>query len=629
MKIRNFVATIAAFGALFGFAALSQEVKPLTNQFYADYDWTRPEADFIKRKEMIPMRDGVKLCTIIVMKKGTMNGPILMSRTPYNARKTTARNVSQKITEILPVMDTEFVNDNYIRVYQDIRGRGCSEGDFIINRPIMGPLNDTKTDETTDTYDTIDWLVKNIKESNGKVGIIGSSYVGFTALVATLSPHPALKAAVPQSPMVDGWIGDDWFHNGAFRMNSFDFIPFISTDRGDNDDVPFGNGDEYLKYGAVWSAGDFAKKWGIDKYPIIQEWFKNPNYSKFWSLQAVDKWFANAQLKVPTMLVVGAWDQEDSYGATKMYEVLEPKDKNNDMVSLVIGPWRHSQVNYEARNLGALELKGDTAKEFRIKYLKPFFDYHLKGGKNPNTPPVLTYAVGADVWNHSQKWPIGKETKIYLNSNDTVSFEMPKNDGTVEYVSDPKKPIPFVKRPIYMRDANIWKPWLVSDQRFMTDRTDVAVFESAVLDKEVHIMGAPMVNLFASTTGTDGDFVVKLIDVYPDEDTYDPEMAGYQLPVGLEIFRGRYVDSFEKPRALKAGIVENFKFGLPNVDYVFKPGHKIMVQVQSTLFPLYDRNPQKYVENIFFAKPEDYQKATIKIHTGPKTPTSISLPIVD
>ena len=573
-------------------AQTTPAITPMTPEMLGEYNLIRPEADFIRRVIMVPMRDGTKLFTVVVMKKGTRNAPILLSRTPYNADKATSRRGSQSITQILPVMDTEFVNDNYIRVYQDIRGRNHSEGDFIMNRPLRGPLNNTAIDEATDAYDTIDYLVKNTPESNGKVGIIGSSYLGFTSLMATINPHPALKAAVPQSPMVDGWIGDDWFHNGAFRNPNIDYAAEMTTDKGDNDPVPYGSGDDYLKYLSAGSTGDFARKWGMDKFPFVQKIMQNPSYSRFWSLQAVDKWMAAAPLKVPTMLVVGQWDQEDSYGAPAVYKVLESKDTNNDKVHLVIGPWRHSGVNYDGSKLGALNFNGDTALEFRTKYLKPFFDYHLKGGANPNTPPVLTYATGANKWNTSQSWPLGNLKPLYLGANGSLGFTPSSTATHEEYISDPAKPIPFVARPIHLREENVWKPWLVADQRFVADRTDVLVYETPVLTSEVHIMGAPMVDLFAATTGTDADYVVKLIDVYPEEDAYNPTLEGHQLAVGLEIFRGRYVDGFDRPRALVAGKTEHFHFGLPNVDHVFKPGHKIMVQVQSTLFPLYDRNPQ-------------------------------------
>ncbi len=327
-------------------------VTPMTPDIFEKYDAVRPEADFIKREEMIPMRDGTKLYTVIVMKKGTTNGPILLSRTPYNAKGSLARVKSQKVTEILPAMYAEFVEDGYIIVQQDIRGMHKSEGEFVMNRPIVGPLNKTGIDEATDAYDTIDWLVKNVKESNGKVGTIGSSYLGFTTLMTEINPHPALKAAVPQSPMVDGWIGDDWFHNGAFRMSGFDFALSQSTGKGDaSASIPKGEGDDYDTYLRAGSAGDFARHWGVDKIPFSRKLIENPDkipfsrklienpaYTDFWTLQAVDKWMAAQPLKVPTMIEVGQWDQEDSYGGPAVYRAMEPKDVNNDMVSLVIGP---------------------------------------------------------------------------------------------------------------------------------------------------------------------------------------------------------------------------------------------------------------------------------------------------
>lgn len=625
-----------AFGSLaFGVSAiaLAQQpptVTPMTPEMNPSYSFTRPEADFIRREVMIPMRDGAKLYTVIAMYKGTKNAPILLSRTPYNAGRATARMGSQKLVDILPVMDAEFVNDGYIRVYQDIRGRTKSEGDFVMNRPIIGPLNNTKVDESTDAYDTIDWLVKNVPETNGNVGITGSSYVGFTALVATINPHPALKASVPQSPMVDGWMGDDWLHNGAFRQPNFDYVTSMTTNAGDNGDVANGSGDDYLKFLSAGSAGDYAKKYGLEAYPFVQKLFQNPAYTDFWSQQAVDGWLKDKPLTVPTMLVVGQWDQEDSYGAPKVYHTLKPKDVNGDKLHLVIGPWRHSGVNYPATELGWYKLPGDTGLEFRSRYMKPFLDHYLKGGPDPKTPPALTYATGVNKWDESKSWPVGTATPLYLQADGKLGWTKPVGgaDAHDEYMSDPAKPVPFVPRPVHMRDRTSWTTWLVADQRFVSGRPDVLEYETPVLDGDVHIMGAPQVSLFAATTGTDSDWVVKLIDVYPDDDTYQPDTAGVQMGVGFEIFRGRYAKDFAKPQALKPGKVEEFKFGLPNVDHVFRKGHKIMVQVQSTLFPLYDRNPQTYVPNIFYAKPGDYKKATQSIYRSAASPSSVILPVV-
>ncbi|MBA8683064.1 CocE/NonD family hydrolase [Stenotrophomonas tumulicola] len=610
-----------------GAGAQQARVTPMTPDMYPAYDAVRPQADYVRRVAMVPMRDGVKLYTVIVFKKGTQDGPILLSRTPYNAGKATSRMPSQRIVDILPLMDAEFVDDGYIRVYQDVRGRNGSEGEYVVNRPIRGPLNDTGIDHATDAYDTIDWLVKNVPESNGKVGITGSSYVGFTALVATIDPHPALKASVPQSPMVDGWMGDDWFHNGAFRQLGLDYATGQMTNAGDNGPVPTGKGDDYLKYLRAGSAGDYARAYGVDKFPFYQKLAQNPAYTGFWSLQAVDKWIAERPLSVPTMLVVGQWDQEDSYGAPAAYAALKDKPGAKDKLHLVIGPWRHSQVNYQGDSLGALRFPGDTALEFRTRYMKPFLDHYLKGAPDPKIPRALTYQTGVNRWDASSQWPAGKAKSLYLGADFSLSFSPPAAAGHDEYISDPAKPVPFVPRPIDARDADVWKPWLVHDQRFVSDRPDVLVYQTAPLEEAVHIMGPPQVDLYASTSGSDSDWVVKLIDVYPDGDTYTPEMSGYELPIGIEIFRGRYAHSFENPQALAPGKVERYRFGLPNVNHTFKAGHRIMVQVQSSLFPLYDRNPQQYVPNIFDAKPGDYVKATQQVYFGAGTASAIVLPV--
>ena len=615
--------------------ASAQAVTPMTPNAAPSYQAINPDAaDYVKRVEMVPMRDGVKLYTVIVFKKGTKNGPILLSRTPYDAKSSAARNQSASITEILPAMDAEFVNDGYIRVYQDIRGMHNSEGDFVMTRPMIGTGgNTTKVDETTDAYDTIDWLVKNTPESNGKVGVVGSSYLGFTTLMSEIHPHPALKAVAPQSPMVDTWIGDDAFHNGAFRVSQMDYVVEQSTAKGEAGGPVYPPGDDYTHYLQDGSMGDHAKKYGMDTYPFNRLILEHPAYDKTWSDVAVDKWMARQPLTVPTMLMVGQWDQEDSYGAPAVYKAMEPKDTNNDMVSLVIGPWRHSGVNHYGYGLGDLTFTGDTAEEFRSKYLKPFFDHYLKGAPDPHTPPVLTYATGIDQWEVSQKWPAGTMTPLYLGDSFSAGFTAPAASAHDDYVSDPSKPVPFLPRPINMADGAQWHTWLVHDQRFVSDRPDVLVYETPALDKPVHIMGAPMVDLFAATSGTDSDWVVKLIDVYPEttpeggDDQKARTTPGEELPIGIEIFRGRYVDGFDKPRALVPGKVEEFKWSLPNVDHVFLPGHRLMIQVQSSLFPLYDRNPQTYVDNIFWAKPGDYQKATESIYHGAGNASAVWLPI--
>jgi putative CocE/NonD family hydrolase len=600
---------------------------PLQNDKVANYDWVRPQADFVRREVMVPMRDRVKLFTVIVYRKGAHDAPILLSRTPYDAAATTTRNRSQSITEILPITDAEFVEDGYIRVYQDVRGRSRSEGDYVMTRPLRGPLNKTRVDHATDAYDTIDWLVKNLPQSNGKVGVIGSSYLGFTALMALIDPHPALKAAVPQSPMVDGWIGDDWFHNGAFRPFSFDYLLAQTVARGGGP-MPVSNMvDEYETYLEAGSTRALARKWGIEGLPAVRKMLEHPNYDDYWQQQAVDKLLAARNLTVPVLLVVSQWDQEDSYGAPAVYRALKPQDLDNTLVHLAIGPWRHSGVNYDGTTLGALAFEGDTALQFRTRWMKPFLDCHLKTTPPPcDTPPVITYATGANRWEVSQRWPDGAERPLYLAPGLALSFARPAQAGTDDYVSDPAKPVPMRPRPVHL-DGDDWKTWLVHDQRFADGRPDVLSYTSAVLDEPLHIKGAPRVELHAATSGRDADWVVKLIDVYPRENSHDPELSGYQLALGIEIFRGRFVNGFATPAPLDPGRSYTFQWSLPNVDHVFLPGHKIMVQVQSSLFPLYERNPQSWVPVVFDAQPGDYVKATQTIYRGGDAASAVWLPV--
>ncbi|HEV2595511.1 MAG TPA: CocE/NonD family hydrolase [Sphingomicrobium sp.] len=610
-------------------------VTPMTPDVVASYDAVMPWADFVRREVMVPMRDGTKLYTVLVMKKGTTNAPILLTRSPYDAHGDAFRSASQRIDDILPAMYKEFAEDGYIIAIQDIRGLHRSEGTFIMTRPIVGPLNHSGIDEATDAYDTIDWLVKNTPESNGRVGTIGSSYLGFTTLMSEINPHPALKAAVPESPMVDTWMGDDDFHNGAFRVPSFDYFLDMSTGKADaGAKIARGSGDDYSVYLAAGSAGDFARKWHIENVPFVRKVMENPSYTAFWQLQAVDKWFAARPLSVPTMLEVGQWDQEDSYGAPAVYRALKDKYEGTDMLHLVIGPWRHSGANHYGYELGELSFTGDTAREWRTKWMKPFLDHYLKGAQDPHTPAVLTYATGVNRWEESPRWPMGQPVPLYFGPDHRAGFERPGAVGHDDYRSDPAAPVPFLPRPINMADSEQWHSWLVRDQRFVDGRPDVISYTSETLDHPVHVMGRPQVDLFASTSGTDSDWVVKLIDVYPDDipearsQGAQPSMAGYELPIGIEIFRGRYVHDLARPTALKPDKVEEYHFGLPNVDHVFLPGHRLMVQVQSSLFPLYDRNPQTFVPNIFNARPADYRPATQRVYFGGGSSSAVILPVV-
>ncbi|GBQ68977.1 alpha-amino acid ester hydrolase [Ameyamaea chiangmaiensis NBRC 103196] len=592
--------------------------------------------DYIKRDVMIPMRDGVKLHTVIVIPKGAHgNAPILLTRTPYHASERLNRTPGAlTMREILPQGDDVFVAGGYIRVFQDIRGKYGSEGDYVMTRPPIGPLNPTSTDETTDAYDTIDWLVKNLPESNGRVGMTGSSYEGFTVVMALLHPHPALKVAAPESPMVDGWMGDDWFHYGAFRQGGFDYFTEQMTVRGEGDTIPRVDHDDYTNFLRAGSAGAFARAAGLEQFPWWQRVHAHPAYDAFWQQQALDKLLAAHPLSVPTIWEQGLWDQEDMWGAIHSWQALQQKPQTVPNI-LVMGPWRHSGVNYNGSALGDLHFEGDTAEQYRRDVMRPFFDRYLKpGAPEAMFPEAIIYNTGENRWDHFQSWPsscakgCGSVAKpIYLHQGGTLGFDMP-GEGSDSYVSDPAHPVPFLHRPYAFSDAVRWKPWLTTDQREAEARPDVLTFETGVLTAPVRVSGVPEANLFAATTGTDADWVVKVIDVYPAQTPDEPSMGGYELPISMDIFRGRYRNDFAKPEAIPAGQVERYHFTLPAVNHVFQPGHRIMVQIQSSWFPLYDRNPQTYVSNIFDAKPGDYVKATQTIHEGASQASSVILPVV-
>ena len=598
--------------------------------------------DYDKRVVMVPMRDGTKLYTVIVIPKGGKGLPIIMTRTPYNAAKRATRNESPRMISTLPQGDEPFVADGgYIRVFQDVRGKYGSEGDYVMTRPLKGPLNSSEVDHSTDAWDTIDWLVKNVPETNGKVGMMGSSYEGFTVVMALVNPHPALKVAAPMSPMIDGWMGDDWFHHGAFRQVNFDFFASQTTARGAADDVTRPGYDDYETFRRAGSAGDYAKLNGLDGLPWWKKLVENTAYTPFWSEQALDRTMAKTPLTVPVMWIQGLWDQEDMWGGVHAYAATETKDAANDRSYLVLGPWRHSQVNYDGYNLGPFKWEGDTALQFRRDTLKPFFDQYLKdGAPKADTPPVLIYDTGANHWDRFKSWPLACESNcqsrskpLYLAPNGGLSFTAPaaaKGAAAFdEYVSDPAKPVPYLPRPVRFADGDRWKSWLVTDQRAFADRTDVLTYMTEPLDKPVTIAGVPKVNLMASTSGTDSDWVVKLIDVYPDEVPSQPELGGYQLAVGMDIFRGRYRESFSDPKAIKPNTPLKYQFILPTANHTFKPGHRIMVQVQSSWFPLYDRNPQTFTPNILLAKPADYVKATQRVFHAGETASFIELPVVE
>ena len=642
MTNRTFLVGFFIVVTLLGSILLAQQqTPPLTPDIPPKFEVPMGSYDYVKRDVMIPMRDGVRLHTVIVVPKNAQRAPILLTRTPYNASARASRSASPHVVAALPLFDELFVADGYIRVYQDVRGKYGSEGEYVMTRPLRGPLNKTSVDHSTDAYDTIDWLVKNVPESNGRVGMVGSSYEGFTVVMALVNPHPALKAAVPESPMVDGWMGDDWFHYGAFRQINLDYFQEQTSEKGEGASVVREGYDDYENFLRAGSAGNWAKAAGFDQLPFWHKVSEHPAYDAFWQEQALDKVMAAQPLLVPTIWLQGLWDQEDMWGAIHSYLAVEPKDTGNDKNFLIMGPWFHSQINREGFSLGPFRWDGDTTLQVRRDILKPFFDQYLKdGAPKANTPPVLIYNTSENHWDRFDSWPrscasrcVAKPRSLYLTSNFGLSFTAPEAGPTPasaydEYVSDPAKPVPFEPRPVRFADTDAWRRWLVADQRAVVDRPDVLSYSTPPLTESVRLGGAPIVHLVASTSGTDGDWIVKLIDVYPDEFPSQPELGGYELSVALDIFRGRYRQGFDRPQSPPPGRAQTYTFALPNVDHVFKPGHRIMVQVQSTLFPLYDRNPQTFVPNIFFAQPSDYVKATQRIYHAPGQASYLELPVV-
>ena len=635
-------------------AALAQT--PATNATYAALPSETPEKvvpateslDYIKRVERITMRDGVKLSTVILIPKGAKNAPILLTRTPYNAAELTNHNESSHLGALLQGYDHAadvIVDGGYIRVVQDIRGKYESEGDYVMTRPFRGPLNSTPVDHATDTYDTIDWLVKNLPESNGRVGIIGISYNGFLSLAALVDPHPALKAAVPMNPMVDGWRGDDWFHHGAFRQQGMNYVYEQVVTRKNEAKWFTSHYDDYDMFMQAGSAGELGRQRGLEQSGYWRKLVEHPAYDSFWQQQAMDKLLARKPLTVPTLLVHSLWDAEDIYGAIAVYKALNARPDSAANLKLAFGPWVHGGAIQDGSFIGAIKFRGDTAWEFREQVLKPFLDRNLKSLPTPEIPKVSAFETGSNRWIKLDGWPLGcaqgctiKPTPLLLQAGHKLAFggapASPAGDtGFDEYVSDPSKPVPYRNRPIrpsgYDESKGMsWPRWLVDDQREASGRTDVLVYTSEVLAKPVKIAGEPLVKLIASTTGSDADWVVKLIDVYPDEVPAQPNMGGYQLMVSADIFRGRYRESWERPVAIKPGEALGYNFGLPTANHVFQPGHRIMVQIQSSWFPLYDRNPQTFVPNIFNAKPADYRSAIQRVYRKPGQASLIELPLV-
>lgn len=602
----------------------------------------RAEFQYVRREAMIPMRDGVKLYTVLIIPRNARRAPIMLDRTPYSADKATVRGSFGPLPEnILGPAYAELVRAGYIVAIQDVRGKYKSAGDYVMNRPLAGPLNRTGVDHATDAFDSIDWLVKHIPESNGRVGTIGTSYDGFTALMSLIGPHPALKASVPINPMVDVWKGDDWFHNGAFRQEMISYVYGQTASKGSDESwfsSIYDDYDAYLRYG---SAGAFGRAMGMEQLPFWRRLVEHPAYDDYWQGQAVDRLLAARGLTVPTLIVGSLWDQEDIYGAPALFEALKGRDNGN--AYLALGPWHHGQVNGQASALGALEFGSDTAAWFRKSVMIPFLDEHLKDrAPRADIARVTAFEAGSNQWRRLDQWPLAcakacpaNLTPLHLAPSGRLAFSAPSAQAfdsprTFDsYVSDPAKPVTYRARPNLSpwAQGSSWRLWLVDDQRFAAARPDVLTYATAPLTAPLRLAGTPLAHLVASTSGSDSDWVVKLIDVYPDQYPAKPEMGGYQLAIAMDVIRARYRDDPAKSTAVPANQPITYEFALPSVDYVVQPGHRLMVQVQSSWFPLYDRNPQTFVPNIFFAEPKDYRAATQRVFTGTNG-SWVGLPIV-
>jgi putative CocE/NonD family hydrolase len=580
---------------------------------------------FTRTDAMIPVRDGVRLNTHIYMPtRSNEQFPILLLRTPYGIGNAAPAQLAAAIPEITA--------EGFIIVQQDIRGRFKSEGQFVMLRQPRDPKDKNAIDESTDTYDTIDWLLKNVPNHNGRVGMAGTSYGAWLTVMGMLDPHPALKAVVPQASPADMWIGDDFHHNGAFRLSyGLEYAYMMESSKEiANVSAIIDRYDVYDWYLNLGPLSNVDAKYFHGKIPSWNDFVNRPNYDDFWKRQAFAPWLT--RVTVPTLNVAGWWDQEDFYGPIKIYELLERHDRSNQNF-LVVGPWNHGGWSRgEGRKLGRVDFGSATAEYYRRDVLTRFLAYHLKGKGEPARPEAFTFRTGANQWVEHDAWPPKRNVvtrKLYFQPNRKLSFDPPAKAATEfdSYISDPANPIPYRPRPIQLRSG--WSTWLVEDQRFVDHRPDVLTLVSESLTSDVTVSGRIIANLFAATTGTDSDWIVKLIDVYPEKYDPDPTMGGYQLMIAGDVFRGRFRKSFEKPEPITANAVFHYQIPFPANDHVFRKGHRIMVQVQSTWFPVIDRNPQQWVPNIFQARESDFRQATQRIFRSRQYASNIELPVVE
>lgn len=596
-----------------------------------------PAFNHRRMESMVPMRDGTKLFTVILIPAGaTRPMPIILTRTPYSAARRSRRTDSPDIAMALPAVDEVLVRGGYIRVYQDVRGRYHSKGKYIMTVPTRGSFNSGQVDQVTDAWDTIDWLVNNVPENNGRVGITGVSYDGMLTLMALLEPHPALKAAVPVNAMVDSWVGDDFYRHGALRTVMLEYIYRQTSSKNASHSIPWGY---YDFYSAVLEAGsirELGRRYGADRLPAWNRVLDHPAYDEYWQDQAVDRLLARAPRRVPVLTVHSLFDQEDIYGPPASHAVLARRDRMGNKTHLAIGPWCHGQMTGDGSTLGSLKWDADTSLQFRTQMLQPFWDHHLKGIKPAEPlPPVLAFETGSNRWGRFSAWPPKEELKpvqLYLHPNGGLSFEPPADtdESFTEYVSDPAKPVPYRVRPIlpsFSGGGSTWRRWLVDDQRPFSDRPDVLTFVGEPLSEPLTVRGEAIATLFASTTGTDADWVVKLIDLYPNEVPAQPELGGYQLMISGDILRGRYRESFQTAAPVPAGDVLPYRVPMPHVNHTFLPGHCLLVQIQSSWFPLYDRNPQTFVDRIADAASSDFKKATQRIHHAEDAASFVALSV--
>lgn len=583
--------------------------------------------DYVRTEVMIPMRDRVKLHAVILKPSDIATPlPILMERTPYGVDDTSRASFFAQRPEL--------AREGYIYIGEDIRGRNKSQGKFVMMRPLADRHNPKAVDESTDTYDTVAWLIKNVPGNNGRVGMVGTSYPGFLAMVAGIDPHPAVKAISPQAPMIDVWLGDDFFHNGAFRQSyGYDYVLSMESSKEESR-VDYGSdaaGHPIDGFDYFLNRGSFAQDVKQSRAKLLPTWklfLDHPAYDSVWSLRGVEHALNN--VAVPTLTVGGYYDQEDMWGSQEEYARLEPHDTHHENF-LVLGPWRHGSWVSSSQRLGNLDYGEPISKEFRARIEAKFFAHYLKDAPGFDLENAASFQTGSNSWQYYTHFPPPQSTptSLYLQGNGRLSWSASTVGARTSYESNPADPVPYRHRPIQptYSSGSQWYNWLTEDQRFVTGRKDVAVWKLPVLTKDLTLTGEVIADIFASTTGSDNDMVVKLIDEYPGADP-DPKMRGYELMTNAEIFRGRYLLGFDRPTPLEPGAIHEYKFSVHDVDHVFKAGHTVMVEIQSTWFPLYDRNPQTFVPNIMKAKPADYQPATITIYSGPGHDSSLQAPVM-